>query len=186
MLLAANALLAATALLLAGCSGCGEEVAEVGEEIPERPPVEVVEGMKYYVGGPIMMSDRYGRLRITGFNGRVMAPTQRGLLVGLKLGEDGRFDFRTWLNGSLTQVSTGFADEEGLLWYEERSSYDSQGRVIARQIFAYDDESMIITSTLEEVDPENGEVIESRVSELPYVPPQDDEFEEFLEGEEGG
>jgi hypothetical protein len=169
-------------LSVAGCTG-GEGDKEPAKELPAIAPIE---GMKYYVGGPVMKYDKYNRLRLGGFNGEVAAPTSRGLLLGYKVDADGKhFDYRTWLNGRAVSQSKGFLDEAGLLWFTERDTFDSEGKVIARQSFAYDDARMVMVSTVSQIDPATGQVLSTNKQEMPYTPPEepDDEDEEDEEGE---
>jgi len=137
---------------------------------PAAATVEAIEGMKYYVGGPVMKFDKYGRMRLAGFNGEISSPTSRGLLLGFKKNADSTFDFRTWLNGAIITKSTGFLDGDGMLWYSERISYDADGEVTVRQKFQYDDEKKVMTSVLEHIDPKSGEVVKTTTQEIPYAP----------------
>lgn len=134
--------------------------------------------MKYYVGGPILKYDQHGRLRLGGFNGQVSTPSTRGLLIGFKKNDDDSFDFRSWLNGKPFARSTGWVDEAGLLWYEERLSLDGNGNVTMRQKFEYDEEAKIIRTTLDQVDVEDGEIIKTTTQEMPYTPEKEEWTEE--------
>ena len=166
------AVLFVTASLAGACTSKDEEQpASVAKQ--QEQTIEPVEGMRYYVGGPIMKPDEYGRLRLGGFNGEVGAPTTRGLLVGIKVDANKGFDYRTWLNGAPVAKSTGFLDEQGLLWFDERETYDSEGRVIARQAFEYDDEKQQMTSTVVQLDPDTGETLKTHRQEMPYTPSDD-------------
>lgn len=143
------------------------------EESSSKAPaasIEPIEGMKYYVGGPVMKLDKYGRMRLAGFNGEISSPTSRGLLLGYKKNPDSTFDYRTWLNGAIITISTGFVDGDGMLWYSERVNYDANGDVTVRQKFQYDDEKKIITTVLEHVDPETSEVVKTTTEQIPYQP----------------
>lgn len=166
------------ALLAPGCGGCGENASK---ESAPPPKVEAVEGMKYYVGGPISAVDKYGRMRLSGFNGQVSTPTSRGLLVGVKLNPDSTFQYKTWINGVPISESLGFLDDDGLFWYRERFTFDSNGAVMARQTFEYDDEKRVMTSVLEHLDLETGEVLQSTKTELPYTPTASGDDEDILE-----
>lgn len=170
-------------LVASGCSSCGEK-----KTAPEARKIEPVEGMKYYVGGPIMKRDKYGRTRLAGFNGEVKNPTPRGLLIGFKENPDGTFDFRTWLNGMIVSQSDGFLDDERLLWYTKRVSYDSEGAVVVDQIFEYDDEAKTMKSTIRHLDPETGEVVQEYQQNIAYTPPPDpdDDDDDWSDDEEDG
>jgi hypothetical protein len=131
-----------------------------------------------------MKYDKYNRMRLAGFNGEVSNPTTRGLLLGFKKSDDGTFDYRTWLNGSIISQSSGFLDADGLLWYRERLSYDANGAVVVRQQFTYDDERKVMRSTLEHIDPVDKSIVKTVSEELPYTPPASDESAEGEEEEE--
>jgi hypothetical protein len=162
------AILVATILPFAGCSR-SDKKEDAATTAPAK--IEPIEGMKYYVGGPVMKYDKYGRMRLAGFNGEVSNPTTRGLLLGFKKNPDSSFDYRTWLNGSIISESSGFLDSDGLLWYRERLSYDANGAVVVRQKFTYDDERKVMNSTLEHLDPADGAVVKTVSDEVPYTPP---------------
>jgi hypothetical protein len=158
-------------LLSAGTFGCSR-----GKDEASAPPsIEGEPGMKYYVGGPVIETDKYNRPRLSGFNGEVQIPTTRGLLLGYKENPDHTIVFRTWLNGVPIQRSEGFLDDDGLIWYRDRLSYDQKGRVIARQHFEYDDAKKIMHSRIDHIDPDNGTVIKSIEQDIPYTPPQADD-----------
>lgn len=177
-------LIALALLAPAGVPGCKsrEHAAKKAEQ--EAPPVSPVEGMKYYVGGPVMKHDAYGRLRLGGFNGEVAAPTSRGLLLGYRLEPDGRhFEYRTWVNGRAVSKSNGFLDAQGLLWFTDRETYDSNGTVLTRQTFTYDDNAKKMATTVQQLDPKTGAVIHTSTQETPYTPPEEAESE--TEGQTG-
>jgi hypothetical protein len=180
--------LVAVVVLSGGCNR-SDKKEDAAAEAPAK--LEAIEGMKYYVGGPIMKYDKYNRMRLAGFNGEVSNPTTRGLLLGFKKSDDGTFDYRTWLNGSIISQSNGFLDADGLLWYRERLSYDANGAVVVRQQFTYDDERKVMRSTLEHIDPVDKSVVKSVTEEVAYTPPppddsSDDEKEDEDEEEEDG
>lgn len=162
----------AASLILAGgvLHGCTRSGDETPTKSAAAAAIERVEGMSYYVGGPIMKYDKYGRMRLGGFNGEISSPTTRGLLVGFKKNDDATFDYRTWLNGAIITQSTGFVDTDGSLWYTERVTYDAKGVVVVRQKFVYDNEKQIMTSTLEHIDPESGDVVKTTSKDTPYAP----------------
>ena len=62
-------LLCAAAIIAPGCT---REVAD--DARPE--PIAVIEGMRYYVGGPNVTPDAHGRHRIKGYAGEVLTPAQ--------------------------------------------------------------------------------------------------------------
>ena len=173
--------LVAVVFLSAGCTR-SDKKEDAAAQAPAK--IEAIEGMKYYVGGPIMKYDKYNRMRLAGFNGEVSNPTTRGLLLGFKKSDDGTFDYRTWLNGSIISQSSGFLDADGLLWYRERLSYDANGAVVVRQQFTYDDERKVMRSTLEHIDPVDKSIVKTVSEELPYTPPASDESDEGEDEEE--
>jgi hypothetical protein len=185
----AVAILSAVLLVTGVLQGCtGSDEAPPASR-PAAAAIEPMEGMKSYVGGPVMKFDQYGRMRLGGFNGEISSPTSRGLLLGFKKNADLTFDYRTWLNGAIITESKGFVDAEGLLWYTERVSYDANGDVTVRQKFQYDDQAKVMTSVLDHIDPATGEVAKSITQEIPYAPTdseKDEMFEENSEGEDGG
>ena len=161
---------------IGGCSGGEEDKAA-----PVKPSkIERVEGMRYYVGGPQFTTDPYGRNRLSGFSGQVTAPPSRGLVIGFKPIGEKNFEYHTYLNGRIVQRSTGFTDDGGRLWFEERATYDSEGRVITRQSLKYDTGREVSISKLEYVDAESGETVKVVDSEIPLRPVVDDEQESFL------
>ncbi len=171
-----------SAPLLSGCSR--EKAAPKNSATKQESKIEQITGMRYYVGGPVMKPDNYGRLRLAGFNGQVTTPSSRGLLIGYKPNGDGTFLYRTWINGRSVQESKGFLDEQGLLWFTERATYDSQERVIARQKLSYDNDKQIMTSNFEQIDPETGEVVKTTKRDMPYAPPESPDEEEDDAGDE--
>ena len=172
-LLIALALLAPVAL-----PGCQRSEHPAKKAQQESPPVALVEGMKYYVGGPVMKHDAYGRLRLGGFNGEVATPSSRGLLLGYRLEPDGKhFEYRTWVNGRAVSKSTGFLDTQGLLWFTDRETYDSKGTILTRQTFSYDDNAKKMSTTVQQLDPKTGAVIHTTTQHTPYTPPEEPETE---------
>jgi hypothetical protein len=160
---------------LGACSRGGEDdTTSASKKLPPPQLIERIEGMKYYVGGPMMQADRYGRSRLANFNGEVSAPTSRGLLIGFKV-EGKKFDYRTYINGRMVSSSTGFLDDEKLLWFDERFTYDFSGKVIARQTLSYDDASEMMTSSVEHMDAVSGEVVTKIDQKIPYAPAEDDD-----------
>jgi hypothetical protein len=174
------------ALLVGGCSWfSGDEGESKGQQ--ETRMIEPIEGMKYFVGGPVMGHDKYGRMRMQSFNGEVKNPTARGLVIGFKEGPGTDYEFRTWLNGMPINKTFGFRDEDGLLWYKERFTFNSDGKVVVHQVFGYDDDKQIMQSTIEYLDPDDGEVLKKVTTEIPYAPPEDDDdWADEDDGEQDG
>jgi hypothetical protein len=175
---------AAVAVLGLGVGGCDFFSGDGQETASSVAIIEPIEGMKYYVGGPMMEQDQHGRMRVSGFNGEVRKPTARGLVIGFKELDGGRFELRTWLNGSPVTEQFGFIDEAGLFWYDERSTLNSDGVVIVRQTLTYDDEAEIMHSKVEHLDPADGEIVKSYETDLPYADPDEDEEEDDEAAEE--
>lgn len=175
-------LIALTLLAPAALPGCHRSEHSAKKVEKEAPAVAPVQGMKYYVGGPVMKHDAYGRLRLGGFNGEVAAPSSRGLLLGYRLEPDGKhFEYRTWVNGRAVSKSNGFLDAQGLLWFTDRETYDSKGAVLTRQTFTYDDDAKKMTTTVQQLDPKTGAVINDTKQDTPYAP----QAEAEPEGENG-
>ena len=80
----------------------------------------------------------------------------------------------------------GFVDDGGLFWYDERSTFDSDGVVVVRQTLEYDDEAEIMHSKVVHIDPVDGEVVKTYEVDLPYAPSgHDDDFDDFDDSDEG-
>jgi hypothetical protein len=173
---------AVLALVLVGIAGCSwfgeEEQAQEAASPAASVVIEPIDGMKYYVGGPRMAEDKYGRMRISGLSGEVKKPTSRGLVIGFKDHEDDRFEFRTWLNGAPVTKQFGFKDEAGLLWWDERSTLNSDGVVVVRQVITYDEDKELIFSTVDYYDPADGEIVKTYNTEHPYNPDDTGDGEE--------
>jgi hypothetical protein len=172
----------AAAISIGGCSGGEEERAAPAKQ----SKIERVDGMRYYVGGPQFTTDPYGRNRLSGFSGQVTAPPSRGLVIGFKPIGEKNFEYHTYLNGRIVQRSTGFTDDGGRLWFEERATYDSEGRVITRQSLKYDKEREVSISKLEYVDAESGETVKVIDAEVSLRPVVDAEQEAFLSDPQPG
>ncbi|HYC56440.1 MAG TPA: hypothetical protein VEL28_16025 [Candidatus Binatia bacterium] len=186
--------LLALALMISACSS-DEPAPESGEtakakvkaeDADDRPVnVPILEGFKYYVAGPMMKKDPYGRYRITDFQGEVAQPPSRGLIFGVKRDGD-RFEYRVWANGRLVGTHKG-AIRDGLYWPEYREGYRDQ-KLVAREYVTNDDEAKLMRLKLEDIDPATGEVI--RTSEYaqsykpPVIPNDEDDDELFAEFEE--
>ncbi len=155
------------ALLLPGC------FSEDPLEVDIQPTVEQSEGMTYYVGGPTFEPDRYGRLRIARFNGPVLEPVNRGLMLGLERRDDDSFEYRTWIDGKMVARSSGFFDEDGLMWFKERERFSPQGVRSNKQVLTYDDELQVMHSRADHFD-EEGAVINTLDMDIPYAPEPDD------------
>jgi hypothetical protein len=168
--------------VLQGCTGSDEAPPA---SRPAAAAIEPIEGMKYYVGGPVMKFDQYGRMRLGGFNGEISSPTSRGLLLGFKKNADSTFDYRTWLNGAIITASKGFVDADGLLWYTERVSYDANGDVTVRQKFQYDDQAKVMKSVLDHIDPATGEVAKNITQDIPYAPTVSEKEQMFDDDSDG-
>lgn len=155
------------ALLLPGCFDDGPV------EMETKPAVEKREGMTYYVGGPTFRSDRYGRLRIARFNGPVLEPVNRGLMVGVDRRDDDSFEYRTWIDGKMVARSSGFFDEGGFMWFTERERFSPEGIRMNKQVLTYDDELQVMHSRTDHFD-EEGTVINTLQVDIPYTPEPDD------------
>jgi len=142
-------------------------------ETEAQPAIEKREGMTYYVGGPTFLPDRYGRLRVARFNGPVLEPVNRGLMLGLERRDDDSFEYRTWIDGKMVARSSGFFDEGGLMWFKERERFSPQGGRLNKQVLTYDDELQVMHSHADHFD-EEGAVINTLDMDIPYTPEPDD------------
>ncbi len=162
------------ALLLPGCFG------DDPVEMETQPAVEKREGMTYYVGGPTHMLDRYGRPRIAHFNGPVLDPVNRGLMLGVERRDDDSFEYRTWIDGKMVARSSGFFDEDGLMWFTERERFNPEGIRMNKQVLTYDDELQVMHSHADHFD-EEGAVIQTLDMDFPYTPEPDDFYDDSSE-----
>gem|GEM_PF-4887770 len=164
-------------LVVALSGGC-DQVAKVfrKEKAPAEPPkIAAQAGWKYYVGGPVMVPDGFGRFRIGEFQGEISKPSARGFLVGVKHDPNKKFEMATWINGLKMMAATGFIGRQGIYFITHRTALDGQGRVMSKQTLEYDDEHQLEKSVLEYFDPETGELVHTAKSDRPYRPPPDEE-----------
>jgi len=174
--------------LTAGSCGWFSEKEQDATEPVATPSIELVEGMKYYVGGPFVSQDKYGGMRIRSFDGEVKKPTSRGLVIGYKELEGNRFEMWTFLNGKQISRQMGFLDEDGLLWFDDRRTLNADGKVVVRQTLTYDNDRQIMHSKMEYLDPVDGEVVKTHEADLPYKSDDadDDNWDDEENDEEGG
>jgi len=148
--------------------------------------IPILPGYKYYVGGPVMKKDAYGKFRLSGFNGEVQQPPSRGMIFGAKTDGD-QLEYRVWGNGVLLGLHRGVM-RGGVFWQTYAEGY-RQGVLIARETIVNDDETKRSKVTTQDLDPENGEVIRTREASLSYLPPadlEDDEDPDENDEDEGG
>lgn len=151
-----------------------------GEKSLEKIPI--LPGYKYYVGGPVMGKDPYGRFRLERFDGEVQQPPSRGMIFGAKR-EGDKLEYRVWGNGRLLGFHRGTM-KNGLFWQEYIEGY-RQGALTAREHVVHDDEAKRSKITTEDIDPETGEVIRTKETSISYLPPAlPDEMDDDEEGEE--
>ena len=162
-------------LFLVGSAACSPSE----EETPRAslPEISIIEGMKYYVGGPIVREDEYGRQLFAGFNGEVIAPPSRGLVLGYRAGEDGTYEFRSWANGSPMVRTLGVVTNDGLL-LPTRSEGFRRGVKLTAATYTYDDATRMRTIVVSDLDPETGEVVRTREKTMPYVDAAEEEAED--------
>ncbi|HYB98316.1 MAG TPA: hypothetical protein VEC57_04200 [Candidatus Limnocylindrales bacterium] len=150
------------------------------EEDARPRNIPILEGYKYYVAGPVMKKDPYGRYRITDFQGEVAQPPSRGLIFGVKRDGD-RFEYKVWANGRLVGAHRGII-RDGLYWPEYREGYRDE-KLVAREYVTNDDAAKVMRLKVEDIDPATGEVIRTSEGSQTYSPPALPEDAD--EGDEG-
>lgn len=132
------------------------------------PTIPILPGYRYYVGGPVMSKDPYGRFRLERFEGEVQQPPSRGMIFGAKR-EGDKLEYRVWGNGRLLGLHRGTM-RDGVFWQEYVEGY-RQGVVTVREHLVHDDVAKRSKVTTEDIDPETGEVIRTKEASLSYLPP---------------
>lgn len=147
------------------------------------PKIPILSGYKYYVGGPVMKKDEYGRFRLHRFDGEVAQPPSRGMIFGAKRDGD-QLEYKVWGNGVLLGHHRGVM--RGDVYWEEYAEGYRQGKLIARERRTNDDAARVAKIVTEDVDPETGEVIRTRERSESYLPAKiDDELEDDEDESEG-
>ncbi|HEY2772953.1 MAG TPA: hypothetical protein VGK20_02750 [Candidatus Binatia bacterium] len=170
------ALLVVPLALLAACSKqdtaapAGNAAAPAAAEKPqaELAKIPMLPGYKYYVGGPLMKQDPYGHFRIGDFLGEVEQPPSRGMIFGARRDGD-KMEYRVWGNGILLGVHRGVF-RDGVFWQDYAEGY-RDGKLVARENDVNIDEEKRTKETTEDIDPQTGEVIRTKVLMLSYLPP---------------
>lgn len=134
----------------------------------EVPKIPMLPGYEYYAGGPSLKRDAYGRFRIASFNGKVDQPPSRGMIFGVKR-EGDQLEYRVWANGALAALHRGTM-REGLFWQDYVENYRG-GKLTAREKDTHNDATRTSHIVVEDIDPENGEVIRTRELDHSYLPP---------------
>ena len=144
-------------------------------------PIPILPGYKYYVGGPVLSRDVYGRYRISSFNGEVQQPPSRGMIFGVKRDGD-QIEYRVWGNGTPLGFHKGVM-KDGVYWEDYSEGY-RMGKLVAREKTTHDDAARQSKIVTEDLDPQTGEVIRTKEGVLSYAPPKmdDDEDDEEQEG----
>ncbi|MBI5505511.1 MAG: hypothetical protein HY899_11970 [Deltaproteobacteria bacterium] len=156
-----------------------------GDARPAKIPI--LEGYTYYVGGPLLKKDAYGRERIAKFLGEVAQPPGRGMVIGVKR-EGDRLEYRVWVNGGSVGLYRGVT-RDGLFWREYIETFRGE-KTIVREFTVNDDAAQLMRIKTEQVDPETGETI--RVSETtkkyqaPALPDLPEDSEDDDSGAEKG
>lgn len=169
--------LSALLFVLAGCSKPETPPAAAPAPAAAKAPaaearvlqVPVLPGYKYYVGGPVLAQDAYGRFRITSFNGEVQQPPSRGMVFGVKR-EGDQIEYRVWGNGTPLGFHKGVM-KDGLYWEDSSEGY-RMGKLVAREKMTHDDAAKQTKIVTEDLDPETGEQIRTKEGFLPYTPPK--------------
>jgi len=137
--------------------------------------IPILPGYKYYVGGPVMKEDEYGRYRLTSFNGEVAQPPSRGMIFGAKL-EGDQLEYKVWGNGILLGFHRG-AMRNGVFWKTYGEAF-RQGILVAKETIVNDDATKRSKITTQDIDPESGEVIRTKEISLSYLPMKVEEDED--------
>jgi len=147
--------------------------------------IPILPGYKYYVGGPVMKEDEYGRYRLTSFNGEVAQPPSRGMIFGAKF-EGDQLEYKVWGNGILLGFHRGTM-RNGVFWKTYGEAF-RQGILVAKETIVNDDAIRRSKITTQDIDPESGEVIRTKEISLSYLPMKmedEDEEEEDDADDEG-
>jgi hypothetical protein len=149
----------------------------------DLPKIPILPGYKYYIGGPMLMADKWGKYRISKFNGEVAQPPSRGIVFGAKQDGD-KLEYKVWANGRIVGFHKGTM-REGVYWDEYVEGFKN-GAVVARENITHDDNAKKSKVITEDIDGETGEVIRTREKFLSYFPPKDDPSMEDEDGEDAG
>ncbi len=133
----------------------------------DLPRIPILEGYKYYIGGPFLAPDKYGKQRIQKFNDEVAQPPSRGMVFGARRDGD-RMEYKVWGNGRILGYHKGVF-REGVYWDEYIEGY-KDGKVVARETITHDDVAQRSKVITEELDYETGEVIRTKELSLSYLP----------------
>jgi len=189
-----SSVLLATLLTIFGVASCSKD--EATSKAPatsaanatsdaKLEKVPILPGYKYYVGGPTLQQDAYGRYRITSFNGEIQNPPSRGMIFGVKT-EGDKLEYRVWGNGVLLGLHRGVMRQD-LFWQDYAESY-RMGKLVARENSVHNDEEKASVMTAQDIDPETGEVIRTKSFKLSYTPPKletgDPEVDNFFDEDE--
>ncbi len=175
-------MLAVAALIVTACSP-PEKTPR-----PKNPKIEIEQGMRYFVGGPFLVEDAYGRSRVKNYEGEVLTPPSRGVVIGLKEAGDGSFESKTWVMGRLAALSRGVFDKDGL----QRSTYKelyTGGKVSRRHWTSYDDVAGEMTTKSEVLDTDSGAIIQTKTIKVPYKRAKrvaDDDSDSFFDSDDEG
>jgi hypothetical protein len=144
----------------------------------ELPKIPILPGYKYYVGGPKLKQDKYGKQRIESFQDEVAQPPSRGMIFGVKRDGD-KLEYTVWGNGRILAVHRGTM-RDGVYWGDYSEGYKN-GKVVAREHITYDDQAQRAKIVTEEFDFETGESIRKKETSRRYAPiplPEDMEADE--------
>jgi len=168
---------AAVAAFAASCSkDTGRDSAAPAAQSAASPAADeqrvakipILPGYKYYVGGPTMKRDPYGRYRLSAFNGEVAQPPSRGMIFGARR-EGDQLEYRVWGNAILLGVHRGVM-RDGVFWQDYAEGY-RDGRLVAREHDVHDDAVRRSKVTTEDLDPQTGELIRTKEASISYLPP---------------
>jgi hypothetical protein len=143
----------------------------------DLPKIPIEPGYKYYIGGPHLSEDKYGRHRIESFNDEVAQPPSRGMVFGVKRDGD-KVEYKVWANGRYVALNRGRMID-GHFWKDYYEGFKKEV-LVAREKYTHDDEKKVTRIVTEEFDYETGELIRTKEMEMNYLPAKvvDDEEDE--------
>lgn len=141
----------------------------------DLPKIPIEPGYKYYIGGPHLDKDKYGKHRIQSFNDEVAQPPSRGMVFGVKRDGD-KVEYKVWANGRYVALNRGRM-VDGLFWKDYYEGFKKEV-LVTRETYTHDDEKKVTRIVTEEFDYETGEPIRTKEMEMSYFPAEEDDEED--------